>query len=249
MGLPNRFLWALSGVVLGTLVASALRWPRPWLTLVACILAGCILGGAVSYAMRARYTATANLLFEPPLNTKRWYSTLPVETVADRVNRVAARLLSDESLAKLIQHPALNLYPEQRTRLPITQIVRTMRDHDLRIGLEPHSVARISFTYRDPVIAQRVVAELGNQAIEGELFRLQRLARTYGEEFTFMARRQLGERVTYLDAPSRSETPVWPNRPAMAAAGAGVGLLAGIIGIIAPRWRGPSITAVQANVA
>jgi hypothetical protein len=249
VGQTNRIAWAVAGLLFGALVAAWLRWPRPALMLTAFAVAGCIIGTALSYTFGARYTSSAVLRISPPIDPKRWYASRAAEPLSDHVGRIASQILSDDSLRELMLRPQLNLYADERARMPIAQVIRNMREHAVHIELLPPTGWLMSFTYTDPAVTQAVMREFVTKVVEGEVTGQRSQAVKYGGEFQMMFDRKIGENVEVLDPSSLPVLPVWPNRAVMAMLGAGVGLLLGIV-IMMVRWmRGPATVRAAAAPA
>jgi hypothetical protein len=165
------------------------------------------------------------------------------------VGRIASQILSDDSLRELMLRPQLNLYADERARMPIAQVIRNMREHAVHIELLPPTGWLMSFTYTDPAVTQAVMREFVTKVVEGEVTGQRSQAVKYGGEFQMMFDRKIGENVEVLDPSSLPVLPVWPNRAVMAMLGAGVGLLLGIV-IMMVRWmRGPATVRAAAAPA
>jgi hypothetical protein len=82
--------------------------------------------------------------------------------VSDQVVAAWQDALSRQSLSEIIQRPTLNLYPGERRRKPLEDVIEDMqRDLHLSIvRINGVSQFRVSFTYPDPYLAQLVVATL-----------------------------------------------------------------------------------------
>src|SRR4051794_9743292 len=90
---------------------------------VATALAGAIAACAMSLATPKRYVSTAVLRPARPLDGE----------AARRYLRAQQDVLSRGSLAEIIRRPALDLYRDDRTRLPMEDVLDSMRDRDLKI--------------------------------------------------------------------------------------------------------------------
>jgi uncharacterized protein involved in exopolysaccharide biosynthesis len=238
-GGPNRLAWAAAGLLAGALLAATWRWPRRAMQLGAFAVVGCVLAGAAAYLMPNRYTSTAVLRFVPSVDPKRWYAGRTPESFPEHFQRIQSQLLSDQSLKELILRQSLRLYSGERRRSPIADVIRTMRERDVRLVMTPPTVFQISFTYEDPLIAQAVVREFVTKATEAA-FMDERSRAAEGGDVKLMADRKMGELVEVLDPASLPATPVWPNRLVIALLGLGSGLLFGIAIQILRRPRGPS---------
>jgi len=136
-----------------------LKTPAAYLKFgVAMAVIGAIAAGAASLAMPRRYVSTAVLRSAHPLDTG----------AALGLRLKQQQLVSRNSLSEMIQRPGLELYPEERRRYPLEDLLQAMRDRDLRIQGDPAGV-RITFEYADPVKAQAVVRDLSTRLGGGAL--------------------------------------------------------------------------------
>jgi hypothetical protein len=139
-------------------------------------------------------------------------------------------VLSRDSLAEIVQSPALQLYTPERRRRPLDEVVRRMRDRDLRVtplrdspfGGRP-TAFRISFEYSDAAKAYSSVQAIVAKFVEGAPLRFVTLASTAASP-----RMPPAAYLELLDAASLPERPVSPNREAIGAAGSLAGLLLGL---------------------
>jgi hypothetical protein len=146
----------------------------------------------------------------------------------DRLGELQQEVLSRTSLAHIIQQPALNLYPEDRKRMPLEDVVENMRKA-LRFqvmqawgGGVPAFL--ISFEYPDKFKAQAVVRELLSS-----FFRQNRLER--GDQGPSAA-----EILEVLDPANLPQRSFYPNRPMIVAAGLLGGAVLGLLVVLV--WRG-----------
>jgi hypothetical protein len=86
-------------------------------------------------------------------------------------------LLSRTSLKRLIEDPRLNLFSEERAKIPLEDVIEEMRKKDIRIRVGTPPIARqsstpgafvfsVGFAYRDRVKAHDTVQELLTRLIE-----------------------------------------------------------------------------------
>jgi hypothetical protein len=119
---------------------------------------------------------------------------LPAQAQTD-----SAEMLGRMNLAEIMLRPDLDLYRAERSREPIEDVVRKMRD-----GIRYSSVARdsysISFQYPDREKSRKVVEALVERS---------------GLEV--------------IDPPELAARPSWPNRPLMIAMGLGIGAVTGVL--------------------
>ncbi len=252
---PNRMVflaWGLgAGLLLGLLVATAMRWPRGIRRLVGFAVAGCALAGAASLLIPNRYTSTAVVDIAPAVLTEDPLAAPPAATPADDYLREwTPKILSVEHLSKIIQDPRLNLYPRDRARKPIEEVVRNMLARDLHIAaLNPASgvtsapsAFSISFSYSDRTKAHDLVQTLLVSFQDQHLTKDRNYVLQKGDKLLLeLTRRKAGENLDVLDPPSLPMTPVTPNRLMIAAIGLGLGLLLGAVTLILGRPHTPTL--------
>jgi LPS O-antigen subunit length determinant protein (WzzB/FepE family) len=237
--------WGLgAGLVLGALVASVIRRPKLALQLAAFAVGGCVIGAAASFLFPAQYISSAVMRVRPPIDPKRWYAGRAEVPVAQRVQEWEKAALSRESLAQMINGDCKKFYERQLASMPLDEIITNMRDRDIRIEMVSNSTFgqfRISFTADGGRKAQAVVEGLVNAVRWNDVIEQRERAKQEGEEFRLMSAHNLGEILEVLDPASLPETPVSPNRAAMAGAGFVGGLLLGAIARWVRRPRGPAM--------
>lgn len=188
--------------------------------------------------------------------------------MADWLKTKEAEILSNESLAEMIQRPSLNLYTAQRKNQPVEDVIATMRQN-LKIESLPltHSALMISFRYPDRFKAQQVVAAVVTKFADSEFITTEAdlmaapplphrtkedcigtgnelvdcIMAYQGNGFskaTPPRRRKSAELLDLLDPASLPETPVSPNRFQLAAAGLFAGLFLGAVAL----RRKPTLT-------
>ena len=149
----------------------------------------------------------------------------------EHVQEMLRQVLSRDSLAEIIQQPALQLYARERRRQPLDEVVQRMSDRDLRVtslGDSPFggrpTAFRISFEYSDAAKAYSCVQALVAKFMEGAM----------PAQFVTFASTAASQRnptpayLEVLDTASMPERPVGPNRAAIGAAGGLGGLLLGL---------------------
>jgi polysaccharide chain length determinant protein (PEP-CTERM system associated) len=95
-------------------------------------------------------------------------TTVPIKT-EDRMDSLGERVKSRAQLERLITE--LNLYPAERTRLPMEDLVGRMRSSILVDLVRPGRYAPpdsfyVRFTYGDPEVAARVTSRLGSVFVD-----------------------------------------------------------------------------------
>ena len=237
----NRPAIAAIGLLAGIVLGSFRTWrhrpgarrqpaapgPRPsyWKYALTTAALGAIAAALASFAFPNRYVSTAIL---------RLVSTDPRSAASaasgEHMQEMLRPVLSRDSLAEIIQSPALQLYAPERRRHSLDEVIQRMRDHDLRVvplrdspfGGRP-TAFRISFEYSDAAKAYSVQA-LVAKFIDGAM----------PEQFVTLASTAAGQRkpapayLEVLDFASMPERPVSPNRAAIGACGGLAGLLMGL---------------------
>jgi capsular polysaccharide biosynthesis protein len=270
---PNRpaaaAIGLLAGMLLGSLLA-ARRWlaarqaatpgPHPsyWKYALVAAALGAIAFGLLSFAIPNRYVSTAVLR----LVSADPRAAVNAQAAAERMQEMFHQVLSRDSLSEIIVH-APQLYAPERARGSLDEVVKQMRDRDLRVeplrdspfGGRP-TAFRISFEYSDPKKARACVQALVSRFVEGALQPKQDAlpAATAGPGCLQLSNLNLftnkliegggdGQRkpatayLEVLDAASMPERPVSPNRMNIGAAGGLAGLL---LGIVIARARRPA---------
>ncbi|MDQ1473789.1 MAG: protein tyrosine kinase modulator [Bryobacterales bacterium] len=89
------------------------------------------------------------------------------QLLTDRIIQMEGDILSRRSLSDLIQAPELNLYPKERAKQPLEDVIEMMKSRDLKIDVQnmanlgKHASAfKISFSYVDRFKAQQTVSKL-----------------------------------------------------------------------------------------
>jgi hypothetical protein len=137
-------------------------------------LAGLLAGFAASFAITPRYVSSAALTFE--------YNPAGANPAASRPGlREWMSICQDENLSRtslslIMQDPRLDLYPEERARMPLEDVIEKMK-RDIQIVPEGagdnigYLPFRITFTYREPRKTQAVVQTLITRFMESSLNR------------------------------------------------------------------------------
>ena len=167
---------------------------------------------AIAFSIHDRYVSTAVLRLGGPTP----------EAQSSELRHLAEHVLGRDSLAGIIQK--YGLYPEERKRIPLEDIVQEMRRNIMILPIRkaghpltaPADAIQIRFSYPDKAIAQAVTRELTTGLLQGSLPVLS---------------------LEVLDPASLPQQPSYPNRTSFLIAGLGIGLAAGAIVTAARRWR------------
>jgi len=237
---PSRLLFPVwgfaTGLILGMLIVSAIRWPRAARQLGGFAFAGCVLACAISFVIPSRYTSTAAMQISPAQVTEDPWAPLPPATsAAEFLRQIKPQILSFERLSSLIQDHRLNLYSQERADKKMGEVVGRMLG-DLRIEpvLLPGAMGSpvafdISFTYSDRYKAQQTVQALMSVIDEQHQDDLRAMAVGKSAVYQMIQARKAGEVLDVLDPANLPMHPDGVGRLVIAVVGLGVGLLMGVI--------------------
>lgn len=147
------------------------RRRRNWLLGPA--FAGVVLSVVVAFLWPDTYVSVASIQVTPPQVPDRLVPSNVNMEISQRINAMASNILSRPTLTNIIQ--TYNLYPKERARRPMEDIIEQMRTRDVQISpvtrVYGHargevSVFRVSFAYPDRLLAQKVTADLAGRFIE-----------------------------------------------------------------------------------
>jgi LPS O-antigen subunit length determinant protein (WzzB/FepE family) len=187
-------------------------------------LAGALVAGVGALLTEDRYVSTAVVRFTfAGLTDRDRQGTL------ERLMRMEQEVFSRKSLGELMTQPALDLYPEDRKRMPQEDVVENLRKA-LRINLldreGPTSSAttfEISCMYPDRFKAQSVVRVVVAKFVE-------QINATQGNQAPPAA-----VTLQLLDPANLPKQPIFPNRLVMVAVGLVGGAVLGLLAVLVRR--------------
>jgi len=203
----------LFNVLLGALRMQMTTWN--YLKVVAAVaLAGALVAGVFAFRIQDRYVSTAVMRIAP--------------AGMDRVAELQRQILSRKILGEIITRPSLDLYPEDRRKMPLEDVVANMRNKALRIQFmqtqgEGVPAFLVSFEYPDKLKARLVVRELVTAFIEQNAV----AHRTRQPSAVDI--------LEVLDPPNLPERPLYPNRPMIVTVGLFGGAVLGLLAVLV--WR------------
>ena len=185
-------------------------------------LAGALVAGVCAFLTEDRYVSTAVVRF-----TFAGLADSDRQGTLDRLARMEREVLSRRSLAELMAEPALDLYAEDRKRMPLEDVVENMRKA-LRIKLlgGPNwraATFEISCMYPDKFKAQSVVRELVAKFVEQT-----NATQRYQAPPTAVT-------LQLLDRANLPKRPIYPNRLVMVAVGLVCGAVLGLLALLVRR--------------
>lgn len=151
-----------------------LRRYRSWI--IGPTFAGLVIAVVVAFLWPDTFISTAVMRITPQQVPQSLVPTNISTQISERLTAMQQEILSRTSLQELLQRASLNLYPKERLRKPMEDVIDQMRKA-VRITLmqgnvtEPQqqkfaSAFQISFSYPDKYKAQAVVRELVTKFIE-----------------------------------------------------------------------------------
>ena len=160
-----------------------LRRYRSWI--IGPTFAGLVIAVVVAFLWPDTFISTALMRITPQQVPERLVPSAINSQMAERLTAMQQEILSRTSLIELIQRPALNLYPRDRQRLPMEDVVEQMRK-DVSISMLDvatqganrglASAFVIRFKYTDKYKAQAVVRELVSKFSEQNVTELRNQA-------------------------------------------------------------------------
>jgi hypothetical protein len=226
--------WRVLRNVFGGAIAMQLTKGMTWWKLAA---AGAVVAAGLSFTLPVNYVSTATIRVTPQQDPIRPATPQQLEERAgDHLVSLETDILSRRSLAEIIQQPSLDLYREERRRMPLEDIVEEMRN-DIHIEASSPEAVRISFQYPDRVKAQATLYELVHRFTQENAALNRNKASLYNYFWADKVRAHeaappppppAGENVLVLDLPSLPRRGPGPNRWIFVAAGTLLGLLAAV---------------------
>ena len=149
-----------------------LRRYRSWL--IGPMFAGLVVSVVVAFLWPDTYVSTALMRITPPQISERLVPTVVNMQMEQRIQQMQQMILSRGSLGELIQRPALDLYPKERAKLPLEDVISEMRSK-IKIQMvrvdtpgqrQVASAFTISFSYPERFKALQVVRELVSKFME-----------------------------------------------------------------------------------
>jgi polysaccharide chain length determinant protein (PEP-CTERM system associated) len=137
---------------------------------------GLVAGVVTAFLWPDSYLASGMIRVTPPQVSSRLVQTSASEELTQRITAIYQQILSRQSLTNLIQ--SYNLYPEDRKRYPLQDVIETMRKdiqmsplRDLNSG-NPNvrqnrgAAFSVSFSYSDRRLAQRICQDIISRFID-----------------------------------------------------------------------------------
>ncbi|HEY3839060.1 MAG TPA: hypothetical protein VGL72_20945 [Bryobacteraceae bacterium] len=213
-------------VLLGAIKMQMAFW-NPRNVTLACAFIGLVMATGASFAIPNEYVSRAVLRVRFPS------TTTPAEQ-ADRISALIGQMSSRSFLSQIIQRRDLNLYQKDREQKPLEDVIERMKDKgilvDIRAAGPRTSTLTVSFTYDDPIAAQRTMSVLITCLVDAN-----QVAARNGH-FRAVSTLDL------LDPATLPVAPVFPNRGLISFIGLALGVGTGLLLAILRRRGGPTAT-------
>ena len=163
-----------AGGSIGALIAQlpSILWQRRWFIIVPAVLA--LVGAtATAFLLPTKYESSAVMIVQSPSLPQDVIGTGSNSAIDRRLEAIRQQIVNRPALLSMIE--ADQLYPNERRSDPLSEVIETMRDAitlvpekiDLGPGEKDNTISvRLSFTYEDPVKAQRVTQALMERIVE-----------------------------------------------------------------------------------
>ncbi len=140
--------------------------------ILAPMLAGLVISVVVAFLWPDTYVSTATIRIMPPQVPEGILSMPMTVDMSQRVNQMTQSILSRGTLQSIIN--TYSLYPRERKRLPMEDIIESMRTKSIKVDLIGNSAGgqtktlafTVSFKYEKRDIAQRVCQDLVTKFID-----------------------------------------------------------------------------------
>jgi succinoglycan biosynthesis transport protein ExoP len=134
---------------------------------------GLVVSISVAFMLPNSYRSEAVMQITPGQVSDDLVKTTGNQLMVDRIIQMEGDILSRTSLSALIQSPDLLLYPAERNKMPMEDVVELMKTRDLKIditnmaALGKHASAfKISFSYTNRFKAQQTVQKLISRFVD-----------------------------------------------------------------------------------
>jgi polysaccharide chain length determinant protein (PEP-CTERM system associated) len=146
---------------------------RKWLIICPVLVFG-IAAFLITRSLPNLYRSETTILVVPQRVPESYIRSTVTNRIEDRLRSIREQVLSRSMLEPIILE--FNLYPEQRKRVPMEDVVARMR---IDVDVDPpvkDDTFKISYVSGDPVVAMKVVSRLASMFIEGNVHDRQMVA-------------------------------------------------------------------------
>ena len=143
-----------------------LAWRRKWFIVVP-LLAAAVGSAVVTQRLPNLYRSETLILVVPQRVPESYVRSTVTARIEDRLSSIQQQILSRSRLERIIQD--FDLYPEERRRLVMEDVVGLMRLDIEGPRIERGDSFRVGFVSQDPRLAQRVTERLASLFIDENL--------------------------------------------------------------------------------
>ena len=146
---------------------------RSWI--VGPMFAGLVIAATIAFIWPDTFVSTATIRVVPQQVASNILAPPSSAQISEQLISMRTDILSRQSLTEIILKPTLDLYPKERAKLPMEDVILEMRN---KIQISPFergsggsrvAAFQISFPYTDRYKAQQVVRELADRFITGKV--------------------------------------------------------------------------------
>jgi len=139
------------------------------------MFAGLVIAVVAAFLTPDMFISYAVLTVKPQqVSEKLIPSVVGASLMNERIQQMETDIESRTTLSEIIQKPALNLYPKERARMPLEDVIQNMKNKDLKIAPYNNSTGDrrlasaiiVQFRYTDRHKAALVVQEIVNRLLE-----------------------------------------------------------------------------------
>jgi len=150
-----------------------LRRYRSWIA--GPMFAGLVIAVVAAFLTPDTFISYAVLTIKPQqVSEKLIPSFIGASQMAERLQQMQTDIVSRTTLSEIVQKSTLNLYPKERSRIPLEDVIQNMKNRDLKIAPynNPSGDRRLAsafivqFRYTDRHKAAAVVQEIVNRFLE-----------------------------------------------------------------------------------
>lgn len=141
-------------------------WRRKWL-IVLPFVAVSVATALVVQFLPDRYRSDTLILVVPQRVPESYVRSTVTTSIEERLSSISQQILSRTRLERIILE--FNLYPRERRRYPMEDVVDQMKNKDIDIQIIKGDAFRVSYMSPDPRLAQKVADRLSTAFIDESL--------------------------------------------------------------------------------
>src|SRR5271165_6375058 len=99
------------------------------------IFAGLVISIVIAFSLPNTYVSEAMLQITPAQISESLVPTTVNQQLTERIMQMENEITSHTGLSSIIQDPRLNLYPAERAREPLVDVIEAMKTRDIHITI------------------------------------------------------------------------------------------------------------------